>query len=256
MTTHDFFTRYSTLDKTQAEDWVANCSQWADHAFQNSSNQNRLLGNLLILEQYFHTMCHGAKATEEEPASIIRQSIDLLWDILYERKTVSEIEDFVNDSYACVLAYMVGEDMTDQQAELYDAHFENLGGSTLQWQVMGWASQMLMEVTAIYGGRLDFEEFSSCETIDFAELDEMLNFLSDACMDLTDVECPSDMAKDVIAAFQDMYITPLFQFIACQIQKSLQEALSATKADYEYLQQKYREYVILPEEYAADVYAF
>lgn len=49
---------------------MSNCSKLADEAFKNSSNQTRLLGNLLVLEQYMHTLEQGLQENGEEPLPI------------------------------------------------------------------------------------------------------------------------------------------------------------------------------------------
>ena len=59
------FTDYTQLNKQQANDWVQDCSQLAEEAFRNCSNSARLLGNLLVLEQYCHTVRQGLAENEE-----------------------------------------------------------------------------------------------------------------------------------------------------------------------------------------------
>lgn len=256
MKDYTFFTDYTTLSKAQSDDWVGDCSRLADEAFQESSNETCLLGNLLVLEQYFHTLCQGMAAEEQEPEAVVQEAIDLLWDYLYGKKEISDFEDFANHLYACVLEYMVGEELTEEQCAFAKEHFQGDDDTTLQWSVLGWASMLLLELVAIHHGRLDFEEFASCDKIDFVEIDEMLNGLSDACLEFTDVECKSNRAKDVIPAFQEVYVTPLFQSIVCKVQKSLKDAIEAKKEDYEALRKEYQQYTILPEEYAAALLEF
>ena len=46
-------------------------------------------------------------------------------------------------------------------------------------------------MVAISGGRLDFEEYEEYEQdVDFAEMEEMLNMLADAFIDLTNTPLP------------------------------------------------------------------
>lgn len=52
MAAHTLFCDFASLNRKDAGDWVSNCSKLADEAFKNSSDQTRLLGNLLVLEQY------------------------------------------------------------------------------------------------------------------------------------------------------------------------------------------------------------
>lgn len=49
----------------------------------NSDNKTRLLGNLVILEQYFNTLKDGLNENDEKPSFITYKSTDMLWDYLY-----------------------------------------------------------------------------------------------------------------------------------------------------------------------------
>ena len=112
-----------------------------------------------------------------------------------------------------------------------------------------------MELTAIYGGKVE-EEFLDCEQIDFVELGEMFNFLSDACMELAEVECQSNRAADVMQAFEDVCVTPLFQSVVSNVQKVLKDAWSAEPEKYQALREIYQKNGILPDEYAAELLEF
>ena len=72
--------------------------------------------------------------------------------------------------------------------------------SSLQWAILSWASYLFLELIAINGGRLDYDEFEECYFVDFAQIDEMLNVLNDACIEFAGIDCPSNMAKDVMKA--------------------------------------------------------
>ncbi len=66
----------------------------------------------------------------------------------------------------------------------------------------------------------------------------------------------TDKASDVMNAQEQVYQTPLFlQFIE-SIQNGLKAALSATSEQYPALREEYRQYTILPEEYAAKLLGF
>lgn len=249
------FTDYTQLNKQQANDWVQDCSQLAEEAFRNCSNSTRLLGNLLVLEQYYHTVRQGLAENEEEPIPILQESIELLWKYLQKTIQPKEFEDFANDLYACVLEYMVGEELTDEQQEVYENHFQDVPDYTCQWNVLSWISTLLMELTAIYGGKVE-EEFLDCEQIDFVELDEMFNFFSDACIELAEVECQSNRAADVMQAFEDVCVTPLFQSVVSNVQKALKDAWSAEPEKYQTLREIYQKNGILPDEYAAELLEF
>lgn len=87
----------------------------------------------------------------------------VLWDYLEGKKAASDFEDFANNLYAATLNYNVGEEITDAQAEFYEKHVDIPWGSTCEWQILTWLSVLLMEVVAISGGRLDFEEYEEYE---------------------------------------------------------------------------------------------
>ena len=70
MAAHRLFCDFASLNRKDAGDGVSNCSKLADEAFKNSSNQTRLLGNLLVLEQYMHTLEQGLQENGEEPLPI------------------------------------------------------------------------------------------------------------------------------------------------------------------------------------------
>lgn len=254
MSKYEMFSDYTLLNKKDAYDFVTNISKLADEAFKNSDNKARLLGNLLILEQYFNTLKDGLNENDEKPTPITYKSVDMLWNYLYGKVKAFDFDDFANNLYACVLEYMVGEELTDEQSEFYENNFPNDSISSMEWQIIGWISYLLLELTAIHGGKINFDEFKACDFIDFVSLDEILNILSDACIDFAEVECKSNMAKDVIKAFEDVCITPLFQSIIHKIQRSLKDALNTKPEDYENLRNQQTS--ILPQEFAADFLEF
>ena len=61
----------------------------------------------------------------------------------------------------------------------------------------------------------------------------------------------TDKASDVMNAQEQVYQTPLFRQFIERIQNGLKAALSATPEQYPALREVYRQYTILPEEYAA-----
>lgn len=256
MSVHTPFCDFASLSRKDAGDWVSHCSGLADEAFKNSSNQTRILGNLLVLEQYMHTLEQGLQKNEEVPLPITYQSIQMLWDYLEGTIKPSEFADFANSLYACALEFMVGEELTEEQSVFYENHFPDGNDNLIQWEILCWTSFLMLELLSIYGERLDFDEFESCDAVDFVEIDEMLNGLNDACIEFAGVECPSSSAKDVLKALEDVYETPLFQTIVFQIQKALKDALDAAPEDYAKLRETYRQYGILPEKFAADFMEF
>lgn len=252
MAEYKLFADFTALNRKNAGDFVANFSILANEAFKNSSTKTRILGNLLVLEQYFNTIKQGLEEIQDAPHPIVYKAVDILWDYLYGKTDISEFEDFANNLYACVLEYMVGEELTKEQAEFYKNNFSENDINSHNWSILSWASYLLLELSAINGGRVDFSEFEECDFIDFAQIDEMLNLLNDACIEFADIDCPSNMAKDVIKAMEDVYETPLFQSIMVKIQKALKDALNAETKDYKNLREEYSCLTILEQEFAAD----
>ena len=66
----------------------------------------------------------------------------------------------------------------------------------------------------------------------------------------------TDKASDVMNAQEQVYQTPLFRQFIERIQNGLKAALSATSEQYPALREEYRQYTILPEEYAAKLLGF
>ena len=89
------------------------------------------------------------------------------------------------------------------------------------------------------------------QEIDFSEMDEMLNMLADASIELTGTPLQSNKAVDVMNAWEQVSQTPLFRQVIERIQNGLKAALSAVPEQYPALREEYRRYTILPKEYAA-----
>lgn len=250
-------TDFSSLNGPKADNWIMGFQDMVEDAFADSNSHLRLLGNLLILEPYIHTLRQGLTDTGRSVSDVCQEALDVLWDYLEGKKAASDFEDFANNLYAATLNYNVGEEITDAQAEFYKKHVDIPWGSTCEWQILTWLSVLLMEVVAISGGRLDFEEYEEYEQdVDFVEMEEMLNMLADAFIDFTNTPLPSNKASDVMNAQEQVYQTPLFRQFIERIQNGLKAALSATSEQYPALQEEYRQYTILPEEYAAKLLGF
>ena len=52
-------TDFSSLNGPKAANWIMDFQDMAEDAFADSSSHSRLLGNLLILEPYLHTIRQG-----------------------------------------------------------------------------------------------------------------------------------------------------------------------------------------------------
>lgn len=178
-------TDFSSLNGPKAANWIMDFQDMAEDAFADSSH-SRLLGNLLILESYVHTLRQSLADRGRTVSDVCQEALDIHWDYLEGKKAASDFQDFANNLYAATLNYNVGEEITDTQAEFYEKHVDLPWGSTCEWQILTWLSVLLMEVVAISGGRLDFEKYEEYEQdVDFAEMEEMLNMLADVFIDLT-----------------------------------------------------------------------
>ena len=245
-------TEFSSLNGPKAANWMMDFQDIAHDAFADSNSHSRLLGNLLILEPYMHTLRQGLANQGRTLPTILQKAIDPLWGYLEGKKAVSDFQDFANNLYAATLDYNVGEEITEAQAEFSRDFVDIPWGKTCEWQILTWLSVLLMEVVAISGGQLDFEEYEEYEQdVDFVEMEEMLNMLVDVFIDLTDTPLPSNKASDVMNAQEQVYQTPLFRQFIERIQNGLKAALSATPEQYPALREEYRQYAILPEKYAA-----
>ena len=250
-------TDFSSLNGPKAANWMMGFQDIAHDAFADSGSHSRLLGNLLILESYMHTLRQGLAEQGRMVPVILQKAIDPLWDYLEGKKAVSDFQDFANNLYAAALDYNVGEEITEAQAEFSRNFVDIPWGKTCEWQILTWLSTLLMEVVATCGGRLDFEEFEDYEQeIDFSEMDEMLNMLADASIELTSTPLSSSKAADVMNAWEQVSQTPLFRQIIEHIQNGLKAVLSAVPEQYPALREEYRQYTILPEEYAAKLLEF
>lgn len=241
-------TDFSSLNGPKAVNWIIGFQDMTEDAFADSSSHSRLLGNLLILEPYLHTIRQGLADRCRTVPAILQEALDILWDYLEGRKAPSDFQDFANNLYAAALDYNVGEEITDAQAEFSRKYVDIPWGKNSEWQILTWLSVLLMEVVAISGGWLDFEEYE--QDVDFVEMEEMLNMLVDVFIDLTDTPLQSNKAVDVMNAQEQVYQTPLFRQFIERIQNGLKAALSATPEQYPALREEYRQYTILPEEYA------
>ncbi len=241
-------TDFSSLNGPKAVNWIIGFQDMTEDAFADSSSHSRLLGNLLILEPYLHTIRQGLADRGRTVPAILQEALDILWDYLEGRKAPSDFQDFANNLYAAALDYNVGEEITDAQAEFSRKYVDIPWGKNSEWQILTWLSVLLMEVVAISGGWLDFEEYE--QDVDFVEMEEMLNMLVDVFIDLTDTPLQSNKASDVMNAQEQVYQTLLFRQFIERIQNGLKAALSATPEQYPALREEYRQYTILPEEYA------
>lgn len=252
-------TDFSVLNGPKAKNWVLHFRESAEEAFRDRGMSSWLLGNLLMLESYVHTLRQGLAARGRQPAAMVPYALDRLWDCLEGRTAPADWQDFANNLWAATLCYNVGEEISEAQAEFYRRNFEDVNDCTYEWQILTWCATLFMYLVADAGGRLDFEEFEVDELgvqADFYGVDEMLSMLGDACVKLTNTPCPSYRANDVEKAMELVYQTPLFRQLVSLIQGALKTALTAAPEQYGALRAEYQSKGVLPEEYAAGLLSF
>lgn len=245
-------TDFSSLSGPEANRWLDDFTKMAEAAFTGRDHAHRLLGNLLVLERYIHTLRQGLRTIGGRLSRGTESALDALWDCLEGRASPVELAGFANNLYACLLDYDVGESLTEEQAEFEKAYFSGVdylraGEDT----AAGWAFCLLLQLVAIDGGRLDYDEFAKCREVDFSGVKEMLDLFDDACIELTGTPCPSSRAGSFLRAIEEVHLTPLYRSIIACIQQDLRTARDAPPEQYAALREAYREKTILPEECAA-----
>lgn len=259
-------TNFSFILNSQTNEWRGELMRAADHAFQYSDDRSRLLGNLLVMEQYINTLRQGLSASGKTLSAGLECADSILWDYLNCRTTSAAFEDFANDYYDCLLAYNIGDVTTDAPKEFYSKYFSGADPDAYELLAIEWSSGLLMQLVSIAGGRIDFDDFEGYEKIDFYGIDIMIGILEDACVGLIGASRSSDTysanatetltekaltetsAKQVTA---QVHCSPLFQGIVQNVQNCLQTALNASPDTFESLHYECSQYTILPKEYAS-----
>lgn len=243
-------TNFAALDEPQANEYLIDFREIVEKAFEHSDNRLRLLGNLLVLERYCNTVQQGLAADEAQLSVCLRYAQGLLWDYLGGRVKVADFQDFANDYYAWLLEHSVGPSI-DLYESLYAEYFADSCPESYEWFAVEWSSGLLMQLVAIEGGRVDYDDFEECGEIDFYGPLCMLDMLEDVCICLTDTTVESNRGTDLEKAMTQVRKTSLFQEIVLHVQSDLQTALLATPPEYEALRKEYGQYTIIPEWYAA-----
>lgn len=249
-------TDFSTLNGPKAANWLRSFVDLTESAFTGCDSCSRLLGNLLVMELCAYTLRQGLDAQGKPFPPVIQRGLDLLWNCLKEQTVSANMQDFANDLYACSLEHNVGADLTDAQKVFFKEHFGSSEKSTYEWSVTDDIAVLLTKCTAVYGGRVDFEEFEVCEQIDFREISYSLDFFQDVCIGFTNTPCPSNRAKDIEKALEVVYQTPLFRQLVNLIQGALKTALTASPNQYGLLREEYQKRGILPDKYALSLIQF
>lgn len=249
-------TDFSLLNGPKAHNWILRFRDMANTAFAGKDNRARLLENLLIIEQYVNTLKKGLSADGEQLSAVLQNTLDVLWDYVEGHTAVSNFQDFAHNLYASTLAYNAGEELTEVQAAFYQEHFSGVELSSIEWQNITWTSELLLEVVAIEGGRLDFEEAAAYEQISFAAIDDLLAFLTDASINIIKAAPPSSTGAEYSKEAEGVYQSALFQYIIEHIQDSLKTALTVVPEQYPTLRINYQEITIIPAEHITGLMDF
>lgn len=252
MDSYTLDTDFFALNSQQARNWMIKFGDIMEDAFANCDDRHRLLGNLLIMEPYIHTVSQGLAISSKQLSHILQHTLDLLWDYLEGHTVPADFQDFANNLYACVIAHNVGT-ADDAPEEFYKEYFAGITINTYEWLAIEWNCILMMQLLAITRARLDFDEFEGCERVDFYGVSEMLNLLEDACIGLTNTPCIFSTERDREKALDQVHQTPLFQQIISHFEVSLKTAITAVSEQFPFLRDKYRQYTIIPEKYAKDL---
>lgn len=244
-------TDFGSLNGPKAANWLrALEGKMLEEAFAGRDDSVRLLGNLLILEPFAHTLRQGLESKGEHLHPLVEPCLDRLWDVLEKHSSPKEFQELANNLYACVLEHNVGEELS--QDTFWREHFRD-ELDVFSWLFLEWVSVLMLGLISIKGGRLDYDGFESYRQVDFYGQAELVNILQDACVELTGTPMPSSRARDVEAAFEQVTQTELFRGVIAQIQKGLKAALSAQPGKYAALREEYRQATLLPARYAAEL---
>lgn len=248
-------TDFSSLTGAQSDEWILNFMALADDAFKESDDRLRLLGNLLILEQYLNTLRQELAVCGQKLSAGLERACDLLWDCLEDRTSPVDFQDFANDYFDCLYAYNTGDVSTDAPEEFYNAYFADCDPDAFELLAVEWSSGLLMQLMSIAGGRIDFdfEDFKDCKRTDFYGIAIMFNILEDACIGLIQTPSPSASHETLMAQIRQ---SPLFRGIVRRVQDGLQRALRAVPDEFAALREEYRQYAVLPDECAAKLLEF
>lgn len=249
-------TEFSLLNSPKAHNWILRFRNMADTAFAGKDNRSRLVGNLLIIEQYVNTLRKGLSADGRQLSTVLMNALNFLWDYVEGHTTAADFQDFANNVYASTLAHNADEALSDAEAEFYQKHFSGSKLSSIEWQNITWASHLLMEVLAIEGRQPDLEEAVSYAQISFADIDDLIAFLTDVSIHIANIPLPSSTGADYLKAEEQIYQTALFQYIIEHIQDSLKTALTAAPEQYSALRTKYQAFTIIPAEYITSLMDF
>lgn len=221
-------TDLTTLDKVQIKAWITEFGNLVENAFVSLDNEQRLLGNLLVLMRYKNTLHQGLTGKGKVLSLGLQKAIALLWDYLEKNSTPLEFADFSNLLYECYYIDSVGES-NELPESFYMKYFANGRPCAYEWMAVEWAAGLLMQLVSLADGRLDFGDFEDCERVDFYGVHLLLDQLENIAENGTILS---------------------FQRIAQIVQSDLQRARNAYPEAFTLLRQEYQNYTLMSEECA------
>lgn len=221
-------TDLAALDGAQTKAWLESFGNMIENAFIDCSNEQRLLGNLLVLVRYCNTLQQGLTGSGKRLSLGLQKAMVLLWDFLEGNAVPAEFADFSNDLYACYYFDSVG-DLDELPEPFYIEYFGDDRPCGYEWMAVEWAAGLLLQLVSIAGGAMDFDDFEDCRHVDFYGVHLLL---------------------DQLEGITEDGVIPPFQEIAQVVQSDLRRARGAVLETYALLREEYQEYTLMPEKYA------
>lgn len=219
------------LDAVQVKTWLREFRNLVKNAFASCNNEQRILGNLLVLTRYRNTLQQGLSWEGKAISLGLQSAIELLWDFLERNICPLEFADFFNLLYECHYISSVGE--PDELPEpFYTEYFGNGYPCAYEWMAVEWVSGLLMQLVTIAGGRLDYDDFEDCEYVDFYGVHLLL---------------------DQLAIIIEGWETLPFQKIAQIVNGDLQRARNSYPEMFQLLRAEYQKYNLMSEENAKEL---
>ncbi len=246
-------TDFSKLDGESAHRFMANFCDTAYAVFSERDEKCKLLGNLLLLARFINAVRRAIDANGVEFSKGITKAYDTLWDYLEGKMQTTEFEEFANNLSGFYSNYILGTEF-DVPESFYKKYVSSASEITvLEINLFEWCDFLLLAVVCRAGWHMPYFE-ENCpegmENIDFGGLLEMLDLISDMCIELCGIQVPSSRAVDLLKAEEQLYKTPLYLGIIANMQNDLKTALDAKPEQYHDLRSKYETLLIMPEEYA------
>ncbi len=244
-------TDFSKLDSQSANKFMTAFTDIADDAFCDRDEKCRLLADMLLMSRFLNAVRLAMETQGAELSPGITKAYNILWDHLEGKTQPVEFEEFANNLNGFYSNCAVGTDF-DVPEEFYAEYVPNAAELTaLELCLFEWCDFLLLALVSKAGWHIPHFEDNCPEDIDFGGLSEMLDLISDMCLELCDINVPSSRAGDLLKAEEQLYKTPLYTGFIAVLQNDLKTALNAAPADYRGLREKYRTLSALPDEYAA-----